>query len=137
MRASDDRTRRRPTVTLVLAVSGVLHFVVSAGVWSLMIWVGWRVRWNMLAILTGTIPAFALLAWFMLTWFAAWRRHRSAPGLLIASLFAAAAVFAYDAATRNWQWHMEDMRYSPQVEVANFTLFCSQYDRDEFLMASG
>jgi branched-chain amino acid transport system substrate-binding protein len=35
------------------------------------------------------------------------------------------------------KWHMEDMRYSPQVEVANFTRFCSQYGRDEFLMASG
>jgi ABC-type branched-subunit amino acid transport system substrate-binding protein len=35
------------------------------------------------------------------------------------------------------KWHLEDMRYSPKVEVANFTRFCAQYGRDEFVMASG
>ncbi|MBU2549583.1 MAG: ABC transporter substrate-binding protein [Proteobacteria bacterium] len=35
------------------------------------------------------------------------------------------------------KWFMEDMRYTPNVEVANFTKFTSQHGRDEFLMASG
>ncbi|MBW1786560.1 MAG: ABC transporter substrate-binding protein [Deltaproteobacteria bacterium] len=34
-------------------------------------------------------------------------------------------------------WHLEDMRYTPTVEVANFNKYCAEYGRDEFLMASG
>ena len=34
-------------------------------------------------------------------------------------------------------WHLEDMRYSPTVEVANFNRYCAEYGRDEFIMASG
>ena len=35
------------------------------------------------------------------------------------------------------RWFLEDMRYSPKVEVANFTKFTAQHSKDEFLMASG
>jgi branched-chain amino acid transport system substrate-binding protein len=34
-------------------------------------------------------------------------------------------------------WYMEDMRYSPAVEVSNFTKYATEHSRDEFLMASG
>jgi branched-chain amino acid transport system substrate-binding protein len=34
-------------------------------------------------------------------------------------------------------WFLEDMRYSPTVEVANFNRYCAEHSRDEFLMASG
>ena len=35
------------------------------------------------------------------------------------------------------KWFLEDMRYEPEVEVANFIRFTSKYSRDEFVMASG
>lgn len=35
------------------------------------------------------------------------------------------------------KWHLEDMRYSPTVEVANFNKYCSEYGKDELLMATG
>jgi len=35
------------------------------------------------------------------------------------------------------KWFMEDMRYNPTVEVANFNKYCDQYGPDEFLMATG
>ena len=35
------------------------------------------------------------------------------------------------------KWFLEDMRYEPEVEVANFIRFASKYNRDEFVMASG
>ncbi|MBW2007159.1 MAG: ABC transporter substrate-binding protein, partial [Deltaproteobacteria bacterium] len=34
-------------------------------------------------------------------------------------------------------WFLEDMRYSPTVEVANFNRYCAEHSRDEFLMATG
>jgi len=34
-------------------------------------------------------------------------------------------------------WYLEDMRYSPTVEVANFNKHCAEHSRDEFLIASG
>ncbi|MBW2103524.1 MAG: ABC transporter substrate-binding protein [Deltaproteobacteria bacterium] len=38
---------------------------------------------------------------------------------------------------RKVKWFMEDMRYSPTVEVANFHKYCSEYGPDELLMATG
>ena len=35
------------------------------------------------------------------------------------------------------KWYLEDMRYSPTVEVANFNKYCAEHSRDEFLMATG
>ena len=35
------------------------------------------------------------------------------------------------------KFHMEDMRYDPTVEVANFNKYAAAYDKDEFLMATG
>ena len=35
------------------------------------------------------------------------------------------------------KWILEDMRYSPKVEVANFTRYSAKYGDDELLMASG
>jgi len=35
------------------------------------------------------------------------------------------------------KWFMEDMRYEPEVEVANFIRFATKYGKDEFVMASG
>ncbi len=34
-------------------------------------------------------------------------------------------------------WFLEDMRYSPKVEVANFNKHCAEHSKDEFLMATG
>jgi branched-chain amino acid transport system substrate-binding protein len=34
-------------------------------------------------------------------------------------------------------WYLEDMRYDPTVEVANFNKYCAEHSKDEFLMASG
>ena len=34
-------------------------------------------------------------------------------------------------------WFLEDMRYSPKVEVANFNKYCAEHNPDEFLIASG
>ncbi len=34
-------------------------------------------------------------------------------------------------------WYLEDMRYNPTVEVANFNKYCAEHSRDEFLMATG
>jgi branched-chain amino acid transport system substrate-binding protein len=34
-------------------------------------------------------------------------------------------------------WYLEDFRYNPTVEVANFNRYCSEFSRDEFLMATG
>lgn len=34
-------------------------------------------------------------------------------------------------------WFLEDMRYSPTVEVANFNKYAAEHDRSEFLMATG
>ena len=35
------------------------------------------------------------------------------------------------------KYHLEDFRYNPTVEIMNFNKYCSQYGRDEFLMATG
>ncbi len=35
------------------------------------------------------------------------------------------------------KWYLEDMRYSPTVEVANFNKYVAEHDRSEFLMATG
>lgn len=34
-------------------------------------------------------------------------------------------------------WYLEDFRYDPTVEVANFNRYCAEHSRDEFLMATG
>jgi ABC-type branched-subunit amino acid transport system substrate-binding protein len=34
-------------------------------------------------------------------------------------------------------WYLEDFRYDPTVEVANFTRYCAEHSKDEFLMATG
>jgi ABC-type branched-subunit amino acid transport system substrate-binding protein len=34
-------------------------------------------------------------------------------------------------------WYLEDFRYNPTVEVANFTRYCAEHSKDEFLMATG
>jgi len=34
-------------------------------------------------------------------------------------------------------YFLEDMRYSPAIEVANFNKYCAEHSRDEFLMATG
>lgn len=34
-------------------------------------------------------------------------------------------------------WYLEDMRYSPTVEVANFNKHVAQHSKDEFLLATG
>lgn len=35
------------------------------------------------------------------------------------------------------KWYLEDMRYSPQVEVANFNKYAAEHDPSELVMASG
>jgi len=35
------------------------------------------------------------------------------------------------------KWFLEDMRYSPKVEVANFNKYLAEHNRDEFIMATG
>ncbi len=35
------------------------------------------------------------------------------------------------------KWFLEDMRYSPTVEVANFNKYAAEHDRSELLMATG
>ena len=35
------------------------------------------------------------------------------------------------------KWYLEDFRYDPTVEVANFNKYCAEHSRDEFLMATG
>ena len=34
-------------------------------------------------------------------------------------------------------WYLEDMRYSPTVEVATFNKYVAEHNRDEFLMVTG
>ena len=34
-------------------------------------------------------------------------------------------------------WYLEDFRYDPTVEVANFNKYCAEHSKDEFLMATG
>jgi len=34
-------------------------------------------------------------------------------------------------------WYLEDFRYDPTVEVANFNKYCAAHSKDEFLMATG
>jgi branched-chain amino acid transport system substrate-binding protein len=34
-------------------------------------------------------------------------------------------------------WYLEDFRYNPTVEVANFNRYAAEFSRDEFLMATG
>ncbi len=34
-------------------------------------------------------------------------------------------------------WYLEDFRYDPTVEVANFNKYCAEHKRDELLMATG
>jgi branched-chain amino acid transport system substrate-binding protein len=34
-------------------------------------------------------------------------------------------------------WYLEDFRYNPTVEVANFNRYCAENSKDEFLMATG
>jgi branched-chain amino acid transport system substrate-binding protein len=34
-------------------------------------------------------------------------------------------------------WYLEDFRYDPTVEVANFNRYCAELSKDEFLMATG
>ena len=35
------------------------------------------------------------------------------------------------------KWFLEDMRYSPKVEIANFNKYCAEHSPDEFLIATG
>jgi len=35
------------------------------------------------------------------------------------------------------KWFLEDMRYSPKVEVANFNKYCAEHSPDEFLITTG
>ncbi len=35
------------------------------------------------------------------------------------------------------KWFLEDMRYSPKVEIANFNKYCAEHNPDEFLIATG
>ena len=35
------------------------------------------------------------------------------------------------------KWYMEDMRYSPTVEVSTFHKYCAEHSKDELLMATG
>jgi branched-chain amino acid transport system substrate-binding protein len=35
------------------------------------------------------------------------------------------------------KWFLEDFRYNPTVEVANFNKYCAEYSKDELLMATG
>ena len=35
------------------------------------------------------------------------------------------------------KWYLEDFRYDPTVEVANFSRYCAEHSRDELLMATG
>jgi ABC-type branched-subunit amino acid transport system substrate-binding protein len=35
------------------------------------------------------------------------------------------------------RWFLEDFKYNPTVEVANFNRYCSKYPKEEFLMATG
>jgi branched-chain amino acid transport system substrate-binding protein len=34
-------------------------------------------------------------------------------------------------------WYLEDMRYSPTVEIANFNKYLAEHNKDEFLMVTG
>jgi len=34
-------------------------------------------------------------------------------------------------------WFLEDFRYDPTVEVANFNKYCAEHSKDEFIMATG
>jgi ABC-type branched-subunit amino acid transport system substrate-binding protein len=34
-------------------------------------------------------------------------------------------------------WYLEDFRYNPTVEVANFNRYCAEHSKDELLMATG
>jgi ABC-type branched-subunit amino acid transport system substrate-binding protein len=35
------------------------------------------------------------------------------------------------------KWYLEDMRYSPTAEIANFNKYAAEHSKDEFLMATG
>jgi hypothetical protein len=34
-------------------------------------------------------------------------------------------------------WYLEDFRYNPTVEVANFNKYAAEHSRDELIMATG
>jgi hypothetical protein len=53
------------------------------------------------AVLLGSLPAFLLLVWFVVTSFAALRRLRISAWLVVVGFVTSAAVFTYDAVTRN------------------------------------
>jgi len=108
MAAARFNSKRSRNVTLSLAVLAVLHFLLSAFIWATLVYAGIRQKWELQPVILGSLPAFVLLFWFAMAALAALRRLRMSAWLFAMGFIVSAAIFTYDAVTRNYQLHAEN-----------------------------
>ena len=97
----DRRARLIRNAALALAIAGVLHFVLSLVMWGFFYVGSYRNGWrNVLTVHYGLrhmSPAIVLLGLFASSSWAALRRRRFAPPLLVCTVLLSVGVFAVEA----------------------------------------
>ena len=98
------------TILIVVSGLGVLHFTLSLLAWGGIFLVAVHesrhgaVNWH--SFLSG-LPAVLLFGLFLAALLSAFRSTRRSCVLVLVALGLFCMAFAYDAATRNWQLHVE------------------------------